>query len=68
MFKQFLCKWIGHNWIFLPDGYQGKMTHATCERCLERRRLVWPDPEVAPYRPPSIPSMGTDKTANRYLK
>lgn len=59
MFKQFLCKWVGHNWIFLPDGYQGKMTHATCERCLERRRLVWPDPEV-------VPSSGTDRTASLY--
>jgi hypothetical protein len=43
MFKKFLCKWIGHNWIFLPNSGAHSITLATCERCLHREKLARPD-------------------------
>lgn len=40
MLAKLICKWIGHKWLFLPENGKYKTSCATCERCLERVKLV----------------------------
>ena len=51
MFANWLCKWFGHKWLFLPDNGAYSISFATCERCLKRERISFPEPQVVPPKP-----------------
>jgi hypothetical protein len=50
MFAKWLCKWLGHSWVFLPEDKDEVIRFAVCRRCLEKERLFYPEPSVVPQK------------------